>query len=221
MSTRWAYVNCEDGEGQAAGPIGSLQFVTGTNATSGSKNLIYTTGSGGLPFSTLTLTGTLRIKGAVSASSFHVKQTDTISGSTLFGNDIGDYHIRTGSLYVGIKPSLPTFQVKPALSQSQTKALRVQFTNVAAALHTAAIDTYVLGVSQTGVVNIRLPTASAVGAGSLIVIKDQVANRGGDAIYVSASKAVGEKIDNANYYTLTGTMPAINLYSNGSHWFVF
>jgi len=222
MSTRWAYVNCEDDEGhKPVGPIGSLQFVTGTNATSGSKNLIYTTGSGGLPFSTLTLTGTLRIKGAVSASSFHVKQTDTISGSTLFGNDLGDYHIRTGSLYVGIKPSLPTFQVKPALSQSQTKALRVQFTNVASARHTAAIDTYVLGVSQTGVVNIRLPTASAVGAGALIVIKDQVANRSGNPIYVSASKAAGEKIDNANYYTLNGTMPAISLYSNGSHWFVF
>tara|TARA_A100001515_G_scaffold67105_1_gene53299 strand:- start:696 stop:1364 length:669 start_codon:yes stop_codon:yes gene_type:complete len=222
MATGWAYVNCTDQGGQAAGPTGSLQFLTGTNATSGSKNLTYSTGSGGFPFSTLTLTGTLRVNGAISASSFHVRRTDTVSGSTLFGNSLDDYHMRSGSLYVGFQPGgIPTFQVKPALSASQTQGLRVQYTNVNAAAHTAAADTYILGVSRTGVVNIRMPTASAVGAGRLVVIKDQVSSRGGSSIYISASKAGGETIDGASYYELTGTMPAISLYSDGADWFVF
>ena len=124
-------------------------------------------------------------------------------------------------MYVGGNSQGPTFQVKPALSQSQTMALRVSYTNVNAAQWTASIDSYILGVTQTGVVNIRVPTASAVGAGALIIVKDQVASRGGSSIYISASKAVGETIDGANYYELTGTMPAISLYSNGADWFVF
>jgi len=222
MASGWAYVNCEDQGGQAAGPTGSIQFLTGTNATSGSKDLVYTTGSGGFPFSTLSLTGTLRVKGAISASSFHVNQTDVISGSTLFGNDVADYHIRTGSLYVGAQPGgFNTFKVSPALSQSQTQAFRVSYVNVSTAAHTAGVDTYVLGVTVGNDVNIRLPTASAVGDGALIVIKDEFAVRGTGSIYISASLAGGETVEGANYYELTGTMPAISLYSNGSDWFVF
>ena len=223
MGTGWAYVDCGNQGGQAAGPTGSVQFLTGTNATSGSRFLTYHTAAYlGYPASTMVLTGALMIKGAISASSFHVNQTDTISGSTLFGNDRDDYHIRTGSLYIGAQPGgTTTFQVRPHLSASQTQGLQVKYTNVNSAQHTAAIDTYILGVSQGGVVNIRMPTASAVGAGRLIVVKDQVSSRLGDSIYISASKAVGETIDGSNYYELTGTMPAISLYSNGSDWFVF
>ena len=226
MATGWAYVNCtETGGGQAAGPTGSIQFLTGTNATSGSRDLVYSTGSGGFPHSRLTLTGSLLVKGAISASSFHVRRFDTTSGSTEFGNSLDDYHVRSGSLIVGFQPfsggGAPTFRVQPTLSASQTQGLRVQYTEVVAAAHTAAADTYVLGVSRTGVVNIRMPTASAVGAGRLVVIKDQVSSRGGSSIYISASKAAGETIDGSNYYELTGTMPAISLYSDGSDWFVF
>jgi hypothetical protein len=170
----------------------------------------------------MVLTGTLIVAGAISASSYFVHKTDVVSGSTLFGNDAGDYHIRTGSLYVGAQPGgTTTFQVRPSLSSSQTQGLRVKYTNVNSAAHTAAIDTYILGVSQTGEVDIRMPTASAVGAGRLIVVKDQVSSRGGNSIYISASKAAGETIDGSNYYELTGTMPAISLYSDGSDWFVF
>ncbi len=223
MATGWAYVNCEDVGGQAAGPTGSVQFLTGTNATSGSEYFLYHTAAyKGYPASTMVLTGTLIVAGAVSASSYFVHQTDIVSGSTLFGNNITDTHIRTGSLYVGGPADpLPTFQVRPILSASHTQGLRVSYTNVNTAQHTATIDTYVLGVSQGGVVNIRMPTASAVGAGRLIVIKDQVSSRLGDSIYISASKAAGETIDGSNYYELTGTMPAISLYSDGSDWFVF
>ena len=48
----WAYINCSSsggggGGGQAAGPVGSIQFLTGTNATSGSENLAFYTASVG------------------------------------------------------------------------------------------------------------------------------------------------------------------------------
>lgn len=224
MSTGWAYVSCVGtGGGQAAGPTGSIQFLTGTNATKGVDKLLYHTASYlGYKASTMVLTGTLIIAGAVSASSYFVDQTDVVSGSTLFGNSVDDYHIRTGSLYVGAQPGgiNPTFEVRPALSASHTLGLRVSYTNVNTAAHTAAIDSYILGVTQTGVVNVRLPTASAVGAGRLIVVKDQVQSRLGNSIYISAA-AGSDTIDGSSYYELTGTMPAISLYSNGSHWFVF
>ena len=67
--------------------------------------------------------------------------------------------------------------MRPSLSQSQTQALRVSYTNINAARWTASIDSYILGVTQTGDVDIRMHTASAVGAGALIVVKDQVASR--------------------------------------------
>ena len=228
MATGWAYIDCvtsggTTAGGQAAGPTGSVQFLTGTNATNGISNFLFYTGSyGGYAPNTLVLSGTLVVAGTISASAFVVHQVDTISGSTVFGNDRADYHIRTGSFSVGAQPGgISTFEVLPALSSSQTQGLRVKYTNVNAAAHTAAIDTYILGVSQTGVVNIRMPIAATVGSGRLIVIKDQVSSRGASSIYISASLTVGETIEGSNYYELTGTMPAISLYSDGSDWFVF
>lgn len=227
MATGWAYIDCVESGGttggQAAGPTGSVQFLTGTNATNGISNFLFYTGSyGGYAPNTLVLSGTLVVAGTISASAFVVHQVDTISGSTIFGNDRADYHIRTGSFSVGAQPGgISTFEVLPALSSSQTQGLRVKYTNVNAIAHTAAIDTYILGVSQTGVVNIRMPTAATVGSGRLIVIKDQVSSRGASSIYISASLTAGETIEGSNYYELTGTMPAISLYSDGSDWFVF
>ncbi len=45
----WAYVECaeESGGGQAAGPTGSVQFLTGANATSGSSHMVFFTASVG------------------------------------------------------------------------------------------------------------------------------------------------------------------------------
>jgi hypothetical protein len=45
---RWAYINCtaSDGDGAAAGPTGSLQFISGSGGhTTGSYHLIFNTGS--------------------------------------------------------------------------------------------------------------------------------------------------------------------------------
>jgi len=218
----WAYINCSSssgGSGQAAGPTGSLQFLTGANATSGSGNLVFYTASyGGLAANTMVLTGTLIVEGTVTASSFVVDQTDVISGSTIFGNSNDDTHIRTGSMYVGNAAGVNTFQVLPASSQSVTLGMRYNYRSVTSTGLTASSGDYIIGFGGSGDIEFRLLSASVAGSGSVVVIKDELTTRAG-GIYISASSP--NSIDNNGYYELTGTMPAISLYSNGSDWFVF
>ena len=108
----WAYVDCTDSGGAdggsgSTGPAYSLQFLTssGGGHTTGSAYLTYYTAShGGLPEGghSLHLTGTLRVNGAISASSFHYENITVIggTGSTFFGNSTDDLHIRTGSFSI-------------------------------------------------------------------------------------------------------------------------
>ena len=211
----WAYIDCEDsgGGGQAAGPTGSVQFLTGSNATSGAANFIFMTAS-----NTLFVTGTLLVSGTISASSFIVNQTDTISGSTIFGNDNNDTHQLTGSLFVGDTTTLNTFSVLPATSQSVTLGMRHSYKTIAASGFTSSTGDYIIGIGGSGDVEFRLHSASVHGSGAILVIKDETTARTG-AITLSASSP--NKIDNNGSYELSGTMPAISLYSNGAHWFVF
>lgn len=219
----WAYINCSSsaggGGGQAAGPTGSLQFLTGSNATSGSAKLLYFTSSAGsYSANTLLVSGTLVVQGTITASSFIVDQTDIISGSTIFGNSNDDTHIRTGSLHVGASGSSPTFQVLPSTSQAVTLGMRHNYRSIAASGLTSSTDDYIIGIGGAGDVEFRIHSASVHGSGAIIVIKDETTSRTG-AITLSASSP--NNIDNNGFYELSGTMPAISLYSNGAHWFVF
>jgi len=218
----WAYINCSSssgGSGQAAGPTGSLQFLTGANATSGSGNLVFYTASyGGLAANTMVLTGTMIIEGTITASSFVVDETNVVSGSTIFGNSDDDTHLITGSLYVGNTTADTTFQVLPATSQSITMGMRYNYRSVTSTGLTASSGDYIIGFGGSGDIEFRLLSASVAGSGSVVVIKDELTTRAG-GIFVSASAP--NSIDNNGYYELTGTMPAISLYSNGSDWFVF
>ena len=55
-----------------------------------------------------------------------------------------------------------------------------------------------------------------------MVVKDEYNNRSATAVYISASvPAGGFSIEDQGYYQLNGTMAAINLYSDGTNWFVF
>lgn len=211
---RWAYVNCtEETNVTIAGPTGSLQFLSTSSGLSGSHNLIYNTSS-----NTLFITGTLLVSGTISASSFVVNQTDTISGSTIFGNSNDDTHRITGSLFVGKVSEPSTFQVVPALSQSITLGMRHTYRTVAASGFTSSTGDYIIGIGGVGDVEFRLHSASVHNSGAILVIKDETASRTG-AITLSASAP--DKIDNNGAYELSGTMPAISLYSNGANWFVF
>ena len=211
---RWAYVNCtEEDNITIAGPTGSLQFLSTSSGLSGSQNLIYNTSS-----NTLYLTGTLLVSGTISASSFVVNQTDTISGSTIFGNSNDDTHKITGSLFVGKVSEPSTFQVVPALSQSITLGMRHTYRTIAASGFTSSTGDYIIGIGGAGDVEFRLHSASVHNSGAILVIKDETASRTG-AVTLSASAP--DKIDNNGAYELSGTMPAISLYSNGTNWFVF
>ena len=220
----WAYVNCSDttgssGGGQAAGPVGSVQFLTGANATSGSAKLVYYTSSfGAYSSNTLVISGTLHVEGTITASSYVIDQTDVISGSTIFGNSNDDTHQFTGSLSVGDTGALTTFRVAPALSQSITMGMRHTYRNVAATGLTSSTGDYIIGIGGAGAVEFRIHSASAHNSGAILVVKDETTSRSG-AITLSASSP--DKIDNNGSYEITGTMPAISLYSNGKHWFVF
>lgn len=211
---RWAHINCNESDDvTVAGPTGSLQFLSASNALSGSSDLIYRPQS-----RTLFITGTLLVSGTISASSFVVNQTDTISGSTIFGNSSDDTHQITGSLFVGKASNPSTFQVLPLLSQSVTLGMRHSYRSISTSGVTSSTGDYIIGIGGSGNVEFRIHSASAHGSGAILVIKDETTTRTG-AITLSASSP--NNIDNNGSYELSGTMPAISLYSNGANWFVF
>lgn len=214
---RWAYVDCTaSAGGQAAGPTGSVQFLTGSNATSGSSNLIFLTGS-----STLHLTGTLVVSGTISASHYHIKNVTEIdaSGSTFFGDTNDDLHIRTGSLEVGKADGTLLLRADNTTEAVQVRGFRGLYEAVSVVSYTASAPSYILGVTNTNNVRIEIPSASTYKAGAVLLVKDEATSRAGTNIILSA--AYGTTIDGTNSYTLTGSMPAISLYSNGTNWFVF
>ena len=56
-------------------------------------------------------------------------------------------------------------------------------------------------------------------SGAVLLIKDEVGHTDGTDITISADAPA--TIDGASNYVLTGSNPAISLYSNGANWFVF
>tara|TARA_R100001163_G_scaffold65730_1_gene64330 strand:- start:757 stop:1449 length:693 start_codon:yes stop_codon:yes gene_type:complete len=225
----WAYVECaEEGGGQAAGPTGSVQFLTGANATSGSSHMVFFTASVGehLP-NTLVLSGNLTVTGAISASAFHYRDVTHIdaTGSTFFGNTIDDIHSRTGSLEIW-SGTTAILTASAYSKQTFVKGFGGGYANVTSSHHTASTADYILGIATpftggTAPVRLTIPSPSSYSAGAVLVIKDEASNRGGSNITLTRSVTDTYTFDGDAFYILTGTMPAISLYSNGSNWFVF
>jgi hypothetical protein len=218
----WAYINCDAG-GAAYGPTGSIQFMSGSNDTTGTLNFMYHTASdSGYSANTMVLSGTLIVSGAISASHYFIEDVTVIdsTGSTYFGNTDDDMHVRTGSILVGKSGSYPMFTVSTTSDQIifSGSGHRVNYAAVAVSTYTSSVASHILGVTATGDVEIRLHSASTAGVGQILVIKDEVTSRSG-VISVSASSP--NSIESDGYYELSGTMPAINLYTNGTNWFVY
>ena len=212
---RWAHINCtEESTITIGGPTGSLQFLSTSSGLSGSHNLVYNTSS-----NTLFITGTLLVSGTISASSFVVNQTDTISGSTIFGNSDDDTHQFYGSLGVAQVTGPNVFKVISNLSQSKTLGMRFNYRTIASSGITSSTGDYIIGFGGSGNIEFRLNSASVHNSGSVLVLKDENSSRGVSSVTISAS--TGDTIDNNGAYILTGSNPAISLYSNGSNWFVF
>jgi len=224
----WAYVDCTDvgggGGGQAAGPTGSIQFLTGANATSGSAHLLFFTASSGehKP-NTLVLSGNFTVTGAISASTIHYADVTHIdaTGSTFFGDSNDDTHSRTGSFEVWAG-STAILTASTYSQQTFVKGFGGNYTNVTSSHHTASTSDYIMGVTTAGNIIITIPDPTVYTAGAVLVVKDElVASRGSSNIRLTRSVTDTYTFDGDAFYILTGSMPAISLYSNGSNWFVF
>ncbi len=103
MGFSWAYVNCDEIAGSGSeGPPYSIQFVTESGgATTGSLYYrFFTASTYSYDPNTLVLSGNFIITGAISASTYHIEDIAIIdaTGSTFFGDDQTDLHVRTGSM---------------------------------------------------------------------------------------------------------------------------
>lgn len=214
----WAYINCGV-LGSSAGPTGSVQFLSSGNDSTGSVNFMFYTGAiGGYAANTLTLTGTVHIGGALYASEYHVDKVTEASGSTYFGNSNTDVHIRTGSMTVALSSSTPILDVSTTTERVTVRGFAGRYTPVTASLFTSSNSHYLLGVQAAANLEMRIHSAVTALSGAIVVVKDEVSSRVG-LITVSASGA--ETIDGAAFYQLSGSHPAISLYSNGANWFVY
>ena len=178
---------------------------------------------------TVVLSGNLIVTGAISASMFTVENIIHIdaTGSTYFGNTDDDEHVRTGSFIItpagaGTGDNY-TLSASAVDGRTSVRAFSGRYTKVTATNYVIGTEEYILGCSHSAGANqtLYLPTASAVGAGALLIIKDQYQTRADTSVFISASANAHQSVDAETFYQLTGTMAAINLYSDGSNWFVF
>jgi hypothetical protein len=203
--------------------------MSGAGITTGSAMMMYhTTSLGGYQPSTMVLSGNLVVTGAVSASVFQYKNIQIIdaTGSTSFGNTNDDTHTRIGSLIVKNAAGVQVLSASIATQAVHVRGLNVLYefvppTSSTTAIYTASVPSYIIGVRSTGSVKIEIPAPSTYGSGALLLVKDEVGHLNGTDIRLSASAAGTYTIDGATNYILTGSNPAISLYSNGANWFVF
>lgn len=214
----WAYVNTDGGP---HGPVGSVQVLKDYKTTTGSANFMYHAEAGnGYAAGTLVLDGTLVIEGTVSASHYHIENVTEVdaAGSSKMGDTTDDLHQRTGSFVVVNQAGEKTLEADSATGQVFVNALKTTYRNDSNATTTSTTSRdFIIGFSSAGALAVDLHSATQAGAGSVIIIKDQqVAAR---TITLNASGS--ETIDGSSTYLLNGSFPAINLYSDGSNWFVF
>lgn len=221
----WAYVNCSGSgaDGASAGPTGSLQFISGSGGhTTGSAKLVfYTSSYGNYTANSMVLSGNLHVSGTISASFFHVKDTAIIdaTGSTYFGDSNDDMHIRTGSLVVSNVAGNLILSTSINQQATYVRGFGGNYTAVTTATYTVTAGDYLLGVQRGSYVTMSIPSPTTM-PGRVFLIKDEFNARGTGSIYITGS-ATGYSFDHAESYVMTGSSPAISLYSNGSKWFVF
>ena len=169
----------------------------------------------------MVLSGNLIVTGAVSASIFRFENVTRIdaTGSTYFGNSNDDTHSRIGSLIVKNAAGVKVLSASIGDQAVHVRGLNVIYEAVTVTSYTASTPSYILGVQNSNNVRIEIPSASTYGSGTLLIVKDEAPTRAGTNIILTGSG--GYTFDNTPSYTLTGSMPAISLYSNGANWFVF
>jgi len=121
----------------------------------------------------------------------------------------------TGTVYLG-----KNFDDDTSISEFEA-GVRYPVTTVNAATYDTDSEDYILNVTYTGtaaVTSLTLSTSDVV-AGRTLVIKDAGGNASSNNITIDTEGA--ETIDGQATYVINSNYGAINLYCDGSNWFVF
>jgi hypothetical protein len=218
MSFGWVYTY----DPLIKGPSGSIQVADGTGATTGSQYFMYyREPTGPYPAHTAVLTGSLVVSGTVSASHYHVENVVEIdsSGSTYFGNTDDDVHIRTGSLTVVNASGQGILQASTSDRRVYVKSFAGGYHPQASSPYTTVASNYIIGLQGTdNPFALTILSSSNYQPGSILIIKDE----SGIDRQINISRQGSDTIDGQTSYTaMSGTYTAIQLYTNGTKWFVF
>lgn len=197
----WAYLS---GAVTGIGADKSIQYLTSYNGElTGSKNFTYNNAA-----SSLYITGSVIVSGTLSANTMDIIHTNVIelssSGDSNFGNSSDDTHVFTGSVII------------------VSGALRSHYKKLTASSYTVAAYDRIVGVSSSAYTSITLPAAATAGIGRTLIIKDEFQLTRTDDNRIAVSASIGQTIDHAATYSITGDSPALTLYSDGvSKWFIY
>ena len=204
------------GSASAKGPVGSLQFQTGSGTISGSGALMFFTAS-----SLLALTGGISASANISASYFYgdgrylTGITASGGGSANAQGPIGALQFQTGSGGVsGSALVLYNFANDVLTLRSGLVHARTAVTTN----HTAAVNEYYLGVRAASV-EILFDATQCVD-GQTYVIKDEIGSASlGTGIILRPSAS--QTIDNNATASIASPFGAANLYTDGTNWFIY
>jgi|DEB0MinimDraft_10_1074344.scaffolds.fasta_scaffold07926_3 hypothetical protein len=122
------------------------------------------------------------------------------------------------SFYTGSEAANPVAGHNVVLSGSLfvTGAYYAGYRPITTTPFTVNDSDYILGATAAGNLEVTLPTPSAAITGRILVVKDESAA----ARFITITGS-GFNIDNASSFVMSGSNPAINLYCNGTDWFIF
>lgn len=101
-----------------------------------------------------------------------------------------------------------------------TRGMRVPYSSTAISATVLAPSSYISGVtSVSSPRTITLPAASTMGAGRMLVIKDET---GAASVtnYIRIQPSGGQTIDGESYYDIVVPYESVMIYTNGTNWFI-
>ncbi len=208
-------ITASAGGASAQGPIGALQFHTGSGGMSGSANILF-----------LTSSNTLAVDGDVSASFYfgdgrHLKNIATSNLSGTISNASLPAHISVTYISASSHISSSAF-VGDGSQLTNLSVSTFTRTEITSSTYSVLTSDYYVGVNFTGSggSTLSLPNAAAMNSGQTVIIKDESGTAGTNNIIINAGS--GETIDGQTSQTIESNYGAISLYSNGiDKYFIF
>lgn len=175
------------------------------------------------------------------------------SGNTIFGDTLNDLHEFTGSLAVSssltggtvgqfgapvlfvtssgrVGIGLPVYTsthvpVAPSASLHISGGVAVHYQKLVNSAYSVESKDYIIGISSSAAVTLTLPTAASMGAGRLLIVKDEYYDAGASrdvSKKIRTTGTGGQLIDGQTNYDMYGSnQGSFTLYSDGvDKWFV-